>query len=45
MRSGIKARNKLLELPLKGLGDKVIESLKSEKSKDAAWQGKSSGAV
>lgn len=33
------------ELPRKGLGSRVLDQLKLEKSKDSPWQGKSSGAV
>lgn len=33
------------ELPSAGLGIRVIETMKDEKTKDAAWQGKCSGTV
>lgn len=33
------------ELPAAGLGSRVIEIMKEEKSKDVAWQGKCSGTV
>ncbi|KAL4573769.1 hypothetical protein LXL04_020586 [Taraxacum kok-saghyz] len=33
------------ELPGSGLGNRVIEQMKAEKQKDAAWQGKCSGTV
>lgn len=47
MRNGGKpGREKWLsELPQKGLGVEVLDRLNFEKSKDAAWHGRSSGAV
>lgn len=33
------------ELPSSGLGNRVLEQMKNEKEKDAAWQGKCSGTV
>ncbi|KAI5078358.1 hypothetical protein GOP47_0006029 [Adiantum capillus-veneris] len=48
MRSGGKKSGReswRSELPDKGLGIEVVDILKLEKLKDAAWQGRSSGAV
>ncbi|CAH1432779.1 unnamed protein product [Lactuca virosa] len=33
------------ELPSSGLGNRVLEQMKNEKEKDAAWQGKCSGIL
>lgn len=47
MRSGGKTGREswLSELPERGLGTEVVNRLKLEKLKDAAWHGRSSGAV
>ncbi|XWS34531.1 hypothetical protein CRYUN_Cryun21dG0046600 [Craigia yunnanensis] len=47
LQSGSKFKRKhwRTELPITGLGVGVIEEMKDEKSKDADWQGKCSGAV
>ncbi|MCO5588392.1 hypothetical protein L7F22_042347 [Adiantum nelumboides] len=47
MRPGGKSGREswLSQLPEKGLGVQVVDRLKLEKLKDAAWQGRSSGAV
>ncbi|XP_021745353.1 sphingosine-1-phosphate lyase-like [Chenopodium quinoa] len=47
MQAGNKSKrdNWRTELPATGFGSRVIEMMKEEKQKDAAWQGKCSGTV
>ncbi|XP_021723067.1 sphingosine-1-phosphate lyase-like [Chenopodium quinoa] len=47
MQAGNKSKrdNWRTELPATGFGSRVIEMMKEEKRKDAAWQGKCSGTV